>query len=141
MLAHATAHFHVACVVTVSARVLAEVVREVGAYAASEALGSSGELTYLLVFEVTKFFEVGMLDELGGCPTPVLVINKHFVYKVLPLWRNMLYQMPEPLILLRIKVYLHVRCMLAEIVKYFLRGCAEQVVNFINLVQLVVPGK
>ena len=53
----------------------------------------------------------------------------------------MLYQMSEPLILLGIKVYLHVRCMLAKVVKYFLRGCAEQVVNFINLVQLVVPGK
>lgn len=75
--ANATHYFNVTCVVTVSTRVLTEVVSQVGTDRACESLGTSRELAYLLVLEVSQLLEVVVLQQLRGRPSLILVVYQH----------------------------------------------------------------
>jgi hypothetical protein len=112
-------NFHIRGVIAISSRILTQIVRQVGTNGSREPLRSSRELGYLLVVEVPQLLKVGVLHQLGGCPALVLVINQHFRNDVLPIWRHMRYQMVKPFEFLWREIYLHVGCVLPEIIEDF----------------------
>ena len=90
------------------------------------------------MIKVPQLLEVRVLHELGGCPSLILVINQHFRNDVLALRGDMRYQMIKPFKLLWREVNLHVSCVFPEVIKDFFRGCAEDIMNLVDLVELII---
>lgn len=137
----ATSDLHITCVVAVSAGVLTQVVGQIGAYGASEALRTRRELTDLLVLKVPEFFEVRVLQQLRCSPPLVLVVYQHFLYYVRAFGRDVRDHFGKALPLLFWKVDFHMRGMLPEEVEDLLARGANYIVDLIDLVEFIVTGE
>jgi hypothetical protein len=82
-----------------------------------------------------------MLKQLGCCPALILVVYEHFRYYFLPFDRHMRYFVSKTLELLRRKVDLHMSSVLSEILEDLIGWGAENSVDSVYLVELVVSGK
>ena len=134
-------NFDIWGVITISSRILTQVISQVRTNGSREPLRASCELGYLLVIEFSQLLEIGVLHELGGCPALILVINQHFWNDVLAIWRDMWYQVIKAFKLLWREIYLHMSCMSPEIIKDFLRGSSKHFMDLVNLVELVISWK
>ena len=69
------------------------------------------------------------------------VVDEKLHDQVLGIFWNMGYQLWDSSSFLWWKVELHVRGMLLESVKQFLLWCSKNIMNFVNLIELVVSWK
>lgn len=126
-------------VITVAPRVLRIVISQVRArHRAAEPLRARGELRHVLVSQI---FEVGHLDQLAGRGSVVCVVRQHFQNHFLGLRRNVWNQLCDADEFFSRELQLHVSCVLLELVEKLLRGRAQDVVYFVDLVELVLTGK
>lgn len=130
--------FHIAGVVAVSARVLAQVISQIGADGSGEALWARSELTNLLVLKVPEFFEVRMLQKLGGRPPLVLIVYQHFLYYVRAVGGDVRNHFGKAFPLLLWEIDLHMRGMFPEEIEDLLAWSTNDIMNLVDLIEFVI---
>ena len=90
---------------------------------------------------LSQFSKVGMLEDLASRHTVIIVINEQVCNDFLALMRDVRNELCDAGALLPREVELHVRGDPLELFKQFWCWSAKYVVNFVNLVKLIVAWK
>lgn len=93
------------------------------------------------MISLSQFLKITVFQQLTRCPPFIFVIDQHFGNNLLPLGTHMSNLMSEASALLSFKVNFHMRRVLSKVFQDFLSWSANNVVNFVDLIQLIVAWK
>ena len=92
--------------------------------------------------EIPELLEVRVLQQLGGGPPLIFVVDQHLGDDLLTFGSDVSNTVSEALALFAMgKTDLHVCRMPGEVVEQFLRRSADALVDLVNLVELVLAGE
>lgn len=90
-----------------------------------------------ILINVSHVFEIRVFEHLTGTRSVVRVVSDHPKDELLALFRHVRYELRNSSVFLRREVKLHVSCMLLKSFKQSRIRRSEDVMNFVNLIQLI----
>ena len=99
---------------------------------------SSCKLAYLLVIKISQLLEIRMLQSLWCRPALIFVVYQHFGYNVLTLRRNVRNLLIKACAFLMREIYLHVCCMLSEVLQYIIIWRSTYFMDFVDLIKFII---
>ena len=119
--------------------VLTERIRECSSYTALSQRSSILLFKHVLLF--SELFEPVVFQGLGSCDSVIRVIDQQLHYQVLHIWACVWDQLYYACTIDIWEVELHVCCILLEVVQKCLVRRPKDIVDFMNLVNFIIPRK